>query len=292
MIKYKIKDFFADTLGYLHYKATDTVPDNIAAQEAIVDDNVRIFKLYWSNTDKEQIPDLFKRIEWFMASKILKILIEDHSIYQIMDGEYTDMLCNLFEHFNDRRARKMINTLIDNRRYVTGSTTFMPRALVSASKCEEPSGLDFLYRLNQSWFEIYVKYVNAESLLQHIRDDNRVMVEAMLRYGFDVHTCDDTALSVATRGGDMKIIRTLCDYGADISGDSYHALAKAIARKNTELVVFYATIVWPNIADVPYGIAMKMLTYLLGSGRIEFSTEEIDETINIIKDYHDKPEMI
>ena len=90
----------------------------------------------------------------------------------------------------------------------------------------------------------------------------------------------------------MKIIRTLCDYGADISGDSYHALAKAIARKNTELVVFYATIVWPNIADVPYGIAMKMLTYLLGSGRIEFSTEEIDETINIIKDYHDKPEMI
>ena len=208
------------------------------------------------------------------------------------DIDYTIELCKLFEYYDDRRARKMIKMLIDNRHHVINSMTFMPRALVNASKCEDPSGLEFLYKLNQSWFRIYVGYVNAESLLQHIRDGNRIMVEAMLRYGFNVHTCGDTALSVATRGGDMKIIHTLCDYGADISGDSYHAVSKAVARKNSELVVFYAQLVWPKIAEMPYGTALKMLGYLLRCGQLEFTIEEIDESISIIKDYHDRPSML
>ena len=293
MIKYKILDFFIDTLGYLYYRLTNTLPDDGRVYDAIVNDDVHIFKLYWQHSNKESIPELFKRVGWFKAHKILKVLISDGALDVVLNRDYMVELSKLFGYFDDRRARKMIRMLISNRpSIVTDFAEFLPMAMVEASSCEEPSGLKYLRSLNEREFDEYVPRAKADALFQHIRMNNEPMVKTMLRYGFDVHTCGDTVLSVATRGGNMRIIKALCDYGADISGDSYHAVSKAVARKNTELVVFYAKLVWPKIAEMPYGTALKMLGYLLRCGQLEFTTEEINETISIIKDYHDRPSMI
>lgn len=205
--------------------------------------------------------------------RVLRTMYRWRSSMMVSHNAHCRALCRTLINCDNESSREMFNILWGNDNRILNyyvrdrlsesnysldctSTSIYTEVIIAASKAESRWGLDTLFELCPSYFG----GLSSDSLLQHIRDNNLEMVNAMIEYGFDIHVGDDAALSVASRNCNPEIIKVLLKNGAKISGHGYKALRKAIINANAEVMHLYAVSAWDALEkDVPIDLAIKFI---------------------------------
>ena len=82
---------------------------------------------------------------------------------------------------------------------------------------------------------------NESALSNASRHGNLAVVQALLDHGADVNTCDDcwctTALIEATRNGRLAVVKALLDKGADVSVAEFAKFGKPSTVGETALMI-------------------------------------------------------
>jgi len=233
-LQYRIKDYLRDVWYFSLCKIgldsfMPSYNDIIAGNMGFCERLVRKFDL--SRLEEFNINTMRVTLAVMNASdRVLETLIEKKALVGYRDYDFERALCIALASSHIAPMRRIVEMLF--REDPTGyfyrnANLFTMEMVESAAESSERWALDFIGDNSPRSIEKWKK-VCSEPLLQHVREANMEMLNAMIEYGFDIHVGGDVAFAVACRRYNPEVIHELLVSGARISGDNYSGVRKAV----------------------------------------------------------------
>ena len=232
--KFIIRDYLKDMLIYLSLDS-DTIRTSKLFQRSIENNWGKTFGLVWKKFYLKPEHELvvFNKAIIFRSYNVIERICKNKYKLNVGDASFSKAFCDILTSSHDWRARKIIEMLwkYDPSEYFLYHEHHFDEDMIeAATKSPDRWSLDFIHANDNIAFMRARE--RSDALLEHIRDNNVEMVEAMLYYHFDPHIYDDAAIPVAGRNCNYNIIEMLLDSGVDPSAHDWAGVRKIIINGN------------------------------------------------------------